>query len=170
MFWQFWLAIRFVCHCCDSNSFTFQLFLMWFQCYPVWEIFSHLFLCFVRFHFSFNFRSHTLRKFCYENVVIVVAENEKQKKSVLWQPKHHNTKQQHAQKKLDPSPEQCMLHVSACVYKWKITCGQREPRTSSDSVFFLARSLARINNKQQQQKHKTKQQTQKTREKEISRK
>lgn len=80
MFWQFWLAIRFVCHCCDSNSFTFQLFLMWFQCYPVWEIFSHLFLCFVRFHFSFNFRSHTLRKFCYENVVIVVAENEKQKK------------------------------------------------------------------------------------------
>lgn len=63
-------------------------------------------------------------------------------------------------KKLDLSPEQCMLHVSACVYKWKITCGQREPRTSSDSVFF-SRSLAHINNKQQQQEHKTKQRTQK---------
>lgn len=169
MFWQFWLAIRFVCHCCDSNSFTFQLFLMWFQCYPVWEIFSHLFLCFVRFHFSFNFRSHTLRKFCYENVVIVVAENEKQKKCfVTAKTSQHKTAAR--TKKLDLSPEQCMLHVSACVYKWKITCGQREPRTSSDSVFSLARLLARINNKQQQQKHKTKQRTQKTREKEISRK
>lgn len=169
MFWQFWLAIRFVCHCCDSNSFTFQLFLMWFQCYPVWEIFSHLFLCFVRFHFSFNFRSHTLRKCCYENVVIVVAENEKQKKSVLWQPKHHNTKQQHAQKNWT-------YHLnSACYMLVHVFTNEKSlvvnvnPELHLIQFFSLARSLtSTINssskNTKQNSEHK------KTREKEISRK
>lgn len=79
-------------------------------------------------------------------------------KKVFCDSQNITTQNSSTHKKLDLSPEQCMLHVSACVYKWKITCGQREPRTSSDSVFFSRSLASTINssskNTKQNSKHK----------------
>lgn len=154
MFWQFWLAIRFVCHCCVTRIHShFNCFWCDFSCAVV--LFGSSF-CFVRFHFIyfviFFSPSHTLWNFRYKNVLTAVGQNEHTVVNTKTT-QHKTYARTTAKKKLNLSPEHCMLHASACVYMWKVTSGGREPRTSSHFISLsLARSLASTihNNKERE--------------------